>query len=70
MLGIDSAQASTLTKAVAASPPRDTTRSDTAQVNWLNKQAFILRINHAAQTRRLAKQALRLAQRLTTTVAC
>jgi signal transduction histidine kinase len=64
MLGIDSTQASTLTKAAVASQPRDTTRSDTAQVNWLNKQAFILRINSAAQTRRLAKQALRLAQRL------
>lgn len=39
-------------------------RPDTAQVNQLNKRAFMLRINHALQTRQLAKQALRLAQQL------
>lgn len=37
---------------------------DTAYVNWLNKQAFTLRINHAAKTRQLSKQALLLAQKL------
>lgn len=70
LLSNDSALASSMAKpAVASQQPaanqlRTATRSDTARVNWLNKQAFVLRINHAAQTRQLAKQALRLAQPL------
>ncbi|QKG58424.1 hypothetical protein GKZ68_18380 [Hymenobacter sp. BRD128] len=48
----------------AASEPGRVAKPDTALVNRLNKQAFVLRINHALQTRQLAKQALRLAQQL------
>jgi signal transduction histidine kinase len=43
------------------SPPA---RVDTAYVNWLNKEAFILRINQASKTRQMAKQALALAEQL------
>jgi signal transduction histidine kinase len=61
-----SAQPAGLPKQQVATLPQPPSprRTDTAFINYLNKQAFILRINHAAQTRQLAKQALRLSQQL------
>ncbi|MBO2029937.1 hypothetical protein J4D99_00930 [Siccationidurans ginsengisoli] len=49
---------------MAPAQPSPPARLDTAYVNWLNKQAFLLRINQAAKTRQFAKQALVLAKQL------